>query len=214
MSREWFAPQRNVGRVVVMGAESGDYMRCKCCYTGLALVVAPNCNDALPKSDASAKALCQHMVSLAASMRGHTELVQRVIDLGNRLREYMRAGQVPRIHECGPKQSYTQDGRWTFELRNKNYENAFWLAWPLLAGARNCINVGNILEAILGRREVVVRYRKSVTDMVERSASLLSEFVNSVYQYTQYTESEHDPVGEWLRDVSALSQSGPFDELD
>ena len=88
------------------------------------------------------------------------------------------------IHEGDPKQSYTQDGRWTFDPRSKNYEKAFWLAWPLLAGTRNCVNLGNILTAILGMREVVVRYKRPVTDMMKRSASLMREFVNSVYQYT------------------------------
>ena len=76
-----------------MGTESGDYVCCKRCYTGLALVVAPKCNEALPESDASAKALCQHLVSLAAGMREHAELVQSVIVIGNRL---------TRVHEGRP----------------------------------------------------------------------------------------------------------------
>ena len=59
------------------------------------------------------------------------------------------------------------------------------MAWPLLAGARNYINSGNILETILGMRDVALRYKRP----------FVSEFVNSVYQYTQYTESETRPNG-------------------
>ena len=55
-----------------------------------------------------------------------------------------------------------------FYLRNKNYEKAFWLAWPLLAGARNCVNLGSIPEAVLGMREVVVKYKRPVTERMER----------------------------------------------
>ena len=52
--------------------------------------------------------------------------------------------------------------------------------------------MGNILEAIFGMRSDVKYERQTRT--MELCASL-DEFVFSVYQVAQYTESEHDAIG-------------------
>ena len=201
--REWFAPQWRHGRAVVLGQQGGDYVCCKPCYNGGAMVLHSD-NPTTTREDANARALCHHMSTLAQIMLAHVDFVEDCKANPAAIREFESKGAETCMHEGDPKQSLAQDGRWTFDPRNRNYEEAFWLAWPQLAKDRNRTSLGNILEAIWGMRSDVKYERQTKT--MELCAPL-DEFVYSVYQVTQYTESEPDALEPWLLHAQRLSMN-------
>ena len=109
-------------------------------------------------------------------------------------------GAVTCIYETDPKHYKTIDGRWIFDPRNKNYEKAFHLAFPQLVNGRAAVNLGNVIESVLGVRERAIKQRHPLAYDVSviSVCSHFSEFVNCVYNLTQYTKSEYDPCTEWV----------------
>ena len=106
------------------------------------------------------------------------------------------SGAVETTCSTDPKQIYTRDGRWTFDPENKVYEKCFWLLWPNLVGPRQKVNLGNVIESILGVREQAVTQQHFLQedDVVISLATRLSEFVNLTNQSIMYTDSKEDPV--------------------
>ena len=77
---------------------------------------------------------------------------------------------------------------YTFDPRNHNYEKAFHLAWSTLCEERNRNTLGNILESLLGVRNAIVKYYGKEHDpVIESVCERVSNFVNAVYQFTQWT---------------------------
>lgn len=136
-------------------------------------------------------------------------LARMILDHPGVIKQFKDFGAVSCVLDNDPPQFRSMDGRWTFDPRNRNYEKAFWLSWPNLAGNRNAENLGNLMEAILGIREAAVQKRHFLQEdcRVLFVAELLSNFVNSVYQFTMHSKSEYMDMSEWLAYVQALSVS-------
>ena len=117
---------------------------------------------------------------------------------------YREYGTIDCLLQSDPKQ-VVYDGRWTFDPRNRNYEKAFHLAWPTLCGERNRNTLGNILESLLGVRNARVKYGKKRDLAIESVCGRVSNFVNAVYQFTQWTDSEYDDIIAWTAYVRGLS---------
>ena len=116
------------------------------------------------------------------------------------------SGAVEVVCVTDPKQTKTRDGRWTFDPENKVYEKCFWLLWPNLVGTRERVNLGNVIESVLGVREQAVAQQHFLQedDVVISVATHLSEFVNLTNQFIMYTESKEDLVSEWVEFVRRL----------
>ena len=116
------------------------------------------------------------------------------------------SGAVEVVCVTDPKQTKTRDGRWTFDPENKVYEKCFWLLWPNLVGTRKHVNLGNVIESVLGVREQVVKQQHFLQEdeAVNSLCKRLGEFVNVTYHFIMYTDSREDPVRSWLGFVRRL----------
>ena len=76
------------------------------------------------------------------------------------VKDFHRFGAVEVVRETNPKDIHIDDGRWAFDPANKVYHKSGWLLWPSLVGPRQDINLGNIIESLLGVREPIVAERK------------------------------------------------------
>ena len=117
-----------------------------------------------------------------------------------------RSGAVEVVCATGPKQIYTRDGRWTFDPTNKVYEKCFGLLWPNVVGTRKHVDLGNVIESVLGAREQAVAQRHFLQED-EAAGSLckrVSEFVNVTYHFIMYTESKEEPVRSCLEFVRRI----------
>ena len=89
--------------------------------------------------------LCNEKVGMLA----RTQFIEDFMANPLLIVEFQCDSGVTSRREGDPTQTLMPDGRWTFDpSKNQNYEKAFWLAWPQLAGGRNRRNLWNIFEAI------------------------------------------------------------------
>ena len=116
------------------------------------------------------------------------------------------SGAVETTCSTDPKQIYTRDGRWIFDPTNLVYEKCFWLLWPNLVGTRKHVNLGNVIESVLGVREQAVKQRHFLQEdeAVNSLCKRLGEFVNVAYHFIMYTDSREDPVRSWVEFVHRL----------
>ena len=99
--------------------------------------------------------------------------------------------------------------RWTFDPQNVVYAKAVHLAWPALLGRfSNFETIGDIVESILGLRN----YASNKGILMEQHQIIhsvchhVSQYVNLVYQFTQYTETTYEDIELWKQYVSALNE--------
>ena len=86
------------------------------------------------------------------------------------------------------------------------YEKCFWLLWPNLVGTRKHVNLGNVIESVLGVREQAVKQRHFLQEdeAVNSLCKRLGEFVNVTYHFIMYTDWREDPVISWVEFVHRL----------
>ena len=217
----WFKPQWEAEKPVVHHY-SGDYDRCKECYYNLhAMPPAPPTNED-QRTGATATALCMQM-RLQAKRCGTAleKFMERWIFDGMHNEPVRTSPGVEYYRDYGtvdcelmtdPKQ-VEYAGRWTFDPRNCNYAKAFHMAWPQLASNMNSNTLGNIIESLLGVRNAAAKYHAQLEahraiDSVCKNAS---KYVNSVYQFTQATDSEYAEIGAWcayVRDLASATAGG------
>jgi len=151
--------------------------------------------------------LAQDILHQVQSMQLLHGLIKATMESSGFVAAFSGFGAVTTVLETDPKQYTTRDGRWTFDPRNRNYEKAFHLAWPEIVDWRERVNLGNVLEAILGVREQAFAQRHFLQEnpAVLGVCSRLSAFVNSVYQFTRYTNTEYMDVPAWLTYVQNLA---------
>ena len=116
------------------------------------------------------------------------------------------SGAVETTCSTDPKQIYTRDGRWIFDPTNLVYEKCFWLLWPNLVGTRKHVNLGNVIESVLGVREQAVKQRHFLQEdeAVNSLCKRLSEFVNLTYQLMMYAGSRESPASSCVGFVRRL----------
>ena len=104
------------------------------------------------------------------------------------------------------KQKLMMGARSLFDPTNKVYEKCFWLLWPNLVGTRKHVNLGNVIESVLGVREQAVKQRHFLQEdeAVNSLCKRLGEFVNVAYHFIMYTDSREDPVRSWVEFVHRL----------
>ena len=119
---------------------------------------------------------------------------------------FHESGAVETTCPTDPNQTKTRDGRSLFDPTNKVYEKCFWLLWPNLVDERELVNLGNVIESVVGLREQAVKQRHSFQEdeAVNSLCKRLSEFVNLTYQFIMYTDSREDPVRSWVEFVHRL----------
>ena len=220
----WFRPQWEADRPVVH-VYSGDYDRCKACYYNYHNAPpAPPTNEASgedPATSATAKTLCVDM-RLQATRCGmvltkfmakwiednmHNAPVKRYTNPPELYREW---GTVDCELATDPKQVEYPGERWTFDPQNRVYEKAFHLAWPQLVGNKNMNTLGNILESMLGVRNAIAKYPECAKKLeaqrtIDSVCKRVSKYVNSVYQFTQATETSDVEVNTWCDYVRDLA---------
>jgi hypothetical protein len=194
--KSWFNPQWQAQSPTVLGHQGGDFDRCKDCYSGGALATcapAPN--------DHTAKTLALAMFSNAARLRCIAGFVRAFVNDSLLVKTFSGFGMIEVESENDPKQSRRTDGVWTFDPRNRVYAKTFHLVWPELVDDRNDVSLGNIIEAILGVLERALKQRHPLgTDLaVLGVCKAISTTVHSMYQFVQYTDTEHVPMTAFLR---------------
>ena len=230
----WFSVQWNAEKPVVMGTPSGDYDRCKACYSGHAAApwtggaAAPAGPAAAPwtggaaaaaagpaaapaaavvdrRSDDHAKELCRQVVRLSQRCIKLNLFIDYWVDRGMHNRgDICNFGAIDCITESDPKQ-YLYAQRWTFDPMNWNYEKAFHLSWRAHVRQMNRVTIGNILESVLGTRNMGDQNgwpRESQRAVVTSVCTNISNYVNAVYQLTAYTGTVYDDVDAWTRYVT------------
>jgi hypothetical protein len=127
------------------------------------------------------------------------------------IKKFDSFGAVECLLDSDPKQYKMQDGRWTFDPGNLNYEKAFWLLFPQLAPHCGKVSLGNVLESILGVYEAAVHHGHVLQERmyVRRVTGLLNCFVHAVYNVTLRTGTEHWAVSEWLDWVNSIYPPPP-----
>jgi hypothetical protein len=203
--RDWFKPQWQAGKPVVLGHQSGDYDRCKICYHGSAVMRAAQPGQSY-LYDENARALCSATMRLAAAVTRIERFVVAVRENATLVATFKRFGAVTCLLESDPKQVLCRDGRWTFDPRNRNYQKAWWLAWPTQIGNYNANTLGNVIEAIIGMWEAAVLHQHVLAQnvVVKSVACMLSRFCHAVHSFTQYTCTEMWPQNQWLAYVKSL----------
>ena len=205
--RGWFAPQWTAESPVVIGTPSGDYDRCKVCYTGnCAVVPAPAGQPVDRKWDEHSRELCRLLIARSERCRRLTEFVGTWVEHNMHNRQDLRDhGAIDCITEADPKQ-YLYDQRWTFDPMNVNYAKAFHLTWPEHAHDMNRNSLGNILESVLGTRNRADRigWRDvSHRELIVSVCTDISACVHAVYQLTAYTDTVSDNPAAWVRYVTS-----------
>ena len=227
--KDWFTPQWNSERPQVSHS-SGDYDRCKVCYNGPAPDAPPPPPPQAPpqwapepappphecrRTGHTAKELCRQMcsqsnvrqcVKLTSFIKGwiqggmHTEPVRTHPLPVEYLHHY---GTIDCLFPDDPRQ-VRYNGRWTFDPRNRNYAKAFHLAWPTLCEDRNANTLGNVLESLLGVRNARVWYSEPHVPVIDQVCEFVSVYINTVYQFTQWTGTEEDDIQVWIAYVHGL----------
>ena len=114
------------------------------------------------------------------------------------------ASAIDCVTQSDPKQ-YLYAQRWTFDPMNRNYEKAFHLSWPAQVREMNRVTIGNILESVLGTRNIGDRNgwgNDSQRAVVASVCTNISNYVNAVYQLTAYTDTVYDNLDAWTRYVT------------
>ena len=210
--RSWFNPQWQASTPIVMGHAAGDFDRCKACYYNIGQH-AP-VRTSRRRDDATAIVLAKELKRLgkpfASGPPGSASVVDEFLACWmshpTLVNAFHRSGAVETTCVTDPKQIYTRDGRWTFDPTNLVYEKCFWLLWPNLVGDRKHVNLGNVIESVLGVREQAVQQRHVLQEdeAVNSLCKRLSEFVNLTYQFIMYTDSREDLVRSCLDFVRRL----------
>ena len=212
---DWFNPQWQAHSPIVMGHQGGDFDRCKACYYNIGQH-AP-ARSVPRRDDATAIALAKELKRLgrplASGPPGSASVVEEFLaswmSHPTLVETFHGSGAVETTCPTDPKQRKTRDGRSLFDPTNKVYEKCFHLLWPNLVGTRKHVNLGNVIESVLGMREQAVAQRHFLQedDVVISVATHLSEFVNLTNQFIMYTESKEDLVSEWVEFVRRLQAS-------
>ena len=75
-------------------------------------------------------------------------------------------------------------------------------------GTRERVNLGNIIESVLGFREWALEQEDDAFRLEHQAmislAKSLGEFVNLAHQFIHYTGTWADPVSEWVTYVRRL----------
>ena len=207
LRKEWFNPQWQECSPVVMGHQGGDFDRCKTCYYNIGEHAPVSMQRG--RDDTTAIILAKEIKRLGRPLAMLEMFIARWMEHPTLVKTFHPSGAVEVVCVTDPKQTKTRDGRWTFDPENKVYEKCFWLLWPNLVGTRERVNLGNVIESVLGVREQAVAQQHFLQedDVVISVATHLSEFVNLTNQFIMYTESKEDLVSEWVEFVRRLQAS-------
>ena len=224
----WFAVQWKAESPIVMGTQSGDYDRCKACYAGDPAPVPCYAGDPAPvppvpapaaagagaaaaaaavdtKWDEHSKMLCRYVIVQSQRCGRLNEFIDYWVERAMHRREDLCGfGAIDCRSPTDPTQ-YLFGQRWTFDPMNYNYEKAFYMAWPAHVRQMNRVTIGNILESLLGVRNMGDRNgwgHDSQRAVIVSVCQNLSDFVNAVYQLTKYTDTVYDGVDAWTRYVT------------
>lgn len=204
--RDWFKPQWEASSPIVMNHQGGDFMECKVCYNGSGVLPTP-VPENMPTPHQLMTLSTQCLIK-AQRMRVITEFLREWLATPSLISFFKGKGGVTVEVSTDPRQwsirgtlgvnGASAAHRWCFDPRNRNYEKAFHLAWPDLVEQRNKVTLGDILESILGVRDEADKQHRPIPGCAIAVCRELSSFVNSVYQLTQYSNTEHVCVHEWL----------------
>ena len=209
---DWFNPQWQAHSPIVMGHQGGDFDRCKACYYNIGQH-APG-RSVPRRDDATAIVLAKELKRLgrplASGPPGSASVVEEFLaswmSHPTLVETFHGSGAVETTCPTDPKQRKTRDGRSLFDPTNKVYEKCFHLLWPNLVGTRKHVNLGNVIESVLGVREQAVKQRHFLQEdeAVNSLCKRLGEFVNVAYHFIMYTDSREDPVRSWVEFVHRL----------